>query len=63
MTTISNALRFLPGVDCAHRAGGAAAWAPDAATERLVLLGFALVALAGACAVVVHGLGRVVAFQ
>jgi hypothetical protein len=55
MTTVTNALRFLPA--------STAAWAPDAATEQSVMFGSVLVALVGAGAVVVHALSQVVAFQ
>jgi hypothetical protein len=63
MTTITNALRFLPAGNCGTQSGRTAAWAPDAATEQSVMLGFVLVSLAGAGAVVVHALSQVVAFQ
>jgi len=56
MTTITNALRFLP-------AGHTKAWAPDAAAEQTIMLGLVLVFLAGAGAVVLHALGQVVAFH
>jgi hypothetical protein len=55
MTTITNALRF--------PASRTAAWVPDAAAEQTIMLGFVLVFLAGAGAVVVHALGQVVAFH
>jgi hypothetical protein len=63
MTTLSNALRFLPAGSRGSQSGRTAAWAPDAATEQSIMLGFVLVALAGAGAVVAHALSQVVAFQ
>jgi len=59
MTTITNALRFLP----AGQPRRTKAWAPDAAAEQSIMLGFVLAFLAGAGAVVLHALGQVVAFH
>jgi len=60
MTTITNALRFLP---TARQTGGSATRAPDATTEQSIMFGFVLVSLAGAGAVVLHALSQVVSFQ
>ena len=61
MTTLTNALRFLPAG--LHAPGRTASWTANKALEQSIMLGFVLVFLGGAAAVVAHALSQVVAFQ
>jgi len=63
MTTLTNALRFLPAGPHAPRSGHTASWTANRALEQSMMLGFVLVFLAGAGAVVAHALSQVVAFH
>jgi hypothetical protein len=63
MTTLTNALRFVPAGPRAPQSGRTASWTANLATEQTIMLGFVLVFLAGAGAVVARALSQVVAFQ
>jgi len=61
MTTLTNALRFVPAR--LQAPGRTASRTANKATEQSVVLGFVLVFLAGGAAVVAHALSQVVAFH